>query len=234
MMALVACSAVQLGAAKTKRRAPTLSQEPLELTAFEKTMDGKVMPTGVVPDTILNPYGPSSKLVTLKRNVNVRVPAMANREEASTISVSFGRYDTFNEIMERVSEQLGVEEDDAQWKLVSVETGQVLLERDLGWLKDGAEVILAVPDAAESEHVSSGRTVAVFKNGEVTGAVNYRITPHDTCESIIQATGPSVGVDAVHMADSPSLFDEGGLRLTDSDLGWLQDGARLWVVPAHR
>ena len=147
--------------------------------------------------------------------------------------MSIGRYDTFDSIMETISRKIGVDEGDGAWRLVSPENGKVISQLDLGWLKEGAEVILAMPGDG-TETFSGFRTVTVFKNGEVTEGVNYRITPHATCESIVAETGREVGIDLPHMEDNPSLFDEGGLRLKDEDLGWLEDGARLWIVPAHR
>ena len=231
------CTRSLLAEAGAKMKATRTRHEDegdVPLTDFETTLDAKVMPTGRVPEGVINPYVTSSKLVTKKRTILVSAPpAVAEGGEASQIEVSVSRYDTFDDIMQQVEDKLGVKEGDGAWRLVSATTGQTLQVKDLGWLADGSNVRLVLPGQGD-EHLISVRTISVLRNGEVDGGVNYRLTPHDTCASVIEATGRDVGIDKAHMDDDPQLFDEGGLRLTDADLGWLDDGAKVWIVPSHR
>jgi hypothetical protein len=198
------------------------------------TADTKVMPVATASEDFLNLYSTSSKLVTLKRSVTVNIPAMAGKEE-SQIAISINRYDTFDSIMQRISEEVGVAESEVAWQLVWPDTGEAIRLRELGWLKEGSTITLLVPSESGTEqNTDSTRTVTVFRNGDVTRGVNYGITRHDNCESIIQFAGHSLGIDEAHMADDPALFDEAGLQLSDNDLGWLKNGARLFIVAQHR
>merc|ERR1712224_266931 len=58
----------------------------------------------------------------------------------------------------------------------------------------------------------------------------------DTVESVVELTRLTLGVPPVLLDDQPParLFDEGGMEVQDSDLGWLQEGANLYIVPASR
>jgi hypothetical protein len=212
-------------------------EEIIQPSEFDLTLDAKVMPTGPVPSNIINLYDASSKLVTLKRSINVRVPPMpaAGRPAAEVLTLSIGRYDTFDDIILRISDQLGVAEGDEAWRLVWPESGDTIFLRDLGWLNDNVTVEL-VPGGPEDTTAPAKvhHSVTVFCNGDSRNGVNYRLRRHDTCASIIEATGRAVGIDEAHMADTPSLFDEAGLRVTDNDLGWLPNNARLFIVPKHR
>ena len=212
--------------------ATTTHAEVVEMSEFDRTMNAKVMPTGVVPDTILNPYVTSSKLVTLKKTVSVRIPEIEGQTNVpAEVQVSVGRYDSVSDLVNVVSETIGVPTQQ-DWTIVSSRSGKMLTQEDLGWLEEGESVILqftkgnAVP--------SNARKIQVFKNGEITGGVDYALSKFDTCKTIIAATGTAVGIDAVHMADNPGLYDEAGLVILDEDLGWLPDGAKLWIVPQHR